>query len=56
MLPMCACVACWLKRGIPFSRCVRKNQNFASCSETGYGGCNALDRHLADPEMFRTGV
>ena len=24
VLPMCACVACTLKRGIPFSRCVRK--------------------------------
>ena len=26
VLPMCACVACWSKRGIPISRCVRKNQ------------------------------
>ena len=51
MLSMCACVACWLKRGIPFSRWVRKIKTLR-IAVTGYGGCNALDRHLAGPEMF----
>ena len=48
MLSMCACVACWLKRGIPFSRSVRKIKTLP-IAVTGF---NALDRHLAGPEMF----